>query len=74
MEASVERNFSVSMNTSSSAPFQEERLGLCLYPGGRGVYMEKLNGDARPIFVGLKFGQILFLGAGVSETGPIFLG
>ena len=32
MEASGEGNFSVSMNTSSSAPFQEERLGL--YPGG----------------------------------------
>ena len=32
MEASGEGNFSVSMNTSSSAPFQEERLGL--YPEG----------------------------------------
>ena len=35
-------DFSVSMNTSSSAPFQEERLGLGLYPpgGGRGeLYM-----------------------------------
>ena len=34
MEASGEGNFSVSMNTSSSAPFQEERLGLGIYPGG----------------------------------------
>ena len=34
MEASGEGNFSVSMNTSSSAPFQEERLGLGLYTGG----------------------------------------
>ena len=34
MEASGEGNFSVSMNTSSSAPFQEERQGLGLYPGG----------------------------------------
>ena len=35
-------NFSVSMNTSSSAPLQEERLDLGLYPpgGGRGeLYM-----------------------------------
>ena len=31
MEASGEGNFSVSMNTSSSAPFQEERLGVGLY-------------------------------------------
>ena len=34
MEASGEGNFSVSMNTSSSAPFQEERLGLGFYPRG----------------------------------------
>ena len=33
-KASGEGNFSVSMNTSSSAPFQVERLGLGLYPGG----------------------------------------
>ena len=34
MEALGEGDFSVSMNTSSSAPFQEERLGLGLYTGG----------------------------------------
>ena len=41
MEASGEGNFSVSMNTSSSAPFQDERLGLGLglYPGG-GVHVK----------------------------------
>ena len=33
MEASREGNFSVSMNTSLSAPFQEEELGLGFYPG-----------------------------------------
>ena len=44
-----------------SAPFQGERLGLGLYPG---VYM----GMARPILLGLKFGQILFfLGRGVEN-------
>ena len=40
-------NFSVSMNTSSSAPFQEERLGLGLYPprggGGGGVVHVKIQ-------------------------------
>ena len=42
MEASGEGNFSVSMNTSSSAPFQEERQGLGLYPGGVHVKIQML--------------------------------
>ena len=66
MEASGEGNFFVSTNTSSSAPFQEERLGLGLYPGE--CKCKNSNGDARPIFLGLKFGQILFfLGGGVEN-------
>ena len=54
MEASGEGNFSVSMNTSSSAPFQEERLGLGLYigggGGGGGCTCKNSNGDAHQIF------------------------
>ena len=74
MEAAGERNFSVSMTTSSSAPFQEERLGLCLsYPGGGGVH-GKLKRGCSSNFWGLKFWQILFSWAWMSETGPIFLG
>ena len=37
-----------SMNTSSSPPFQEERLILGLYPGG--VHVKIQRGMARPIF------------------------
>ena len=48
MEASGEGNFSVSMNTSSSAPFQEERLGLGLYP--RGVHVKIQMGMLVQIF------------------------
>ena len=44
-------NFSVSMNMSSSAPFQEERSGLGLYPpGGGSCTCKNSDGDARPIF------------------------
>ena len=39
IEASCEGNFSASMNTCSSAPFQEERLGLYTGGGGGGGYM-----------------------------------
>ena len=60
MEASGEGNFSVSMNTSSSAPFQEERLGLGLYPGGvhvniqMGMLVKFLRFEiwANPVFSG----------------------
>ena len=75
MEASGEGNFSVSMNTSSSAPFQEERLGLGLYP--EGCTCKNSNGDARQFLFGLKFGQILLFflgGGGVLKTGTILLG
>ena len=43
METSSEGNFSVSMNTSLSAPFQEERLGLGLYQGGGGGVNVKIQ-------------------------------
>ena len=52
METSGEGNFSVSMNTSSSAPFQEERLGLGLYVGD--CTCKNSNRDARPVFLGFK--------------------
>ena len=71
MEASSEGNFSVSMNTSSSAPFREERLGL--YTGGGGVHV-KIQMGMLIKFSGLKFGQILFsfLRGLVSKTGAVF--
>ena len=50
MEASGEGNFSASMNTSSIAPFQEERLGLGLYTGGGGCICKNSNGGAHQIF------------------------
>ena len=37
------------VNTFSSAPFQEERLGLGLYPGEEGCTCKNSKGDARPI-------------------------
>ena len=43
MEASGEGNFSVSMNTSSSAPFQEESLGLYTRGGGGGGVHVKIQ-------------------------------
>ena len=75
MEASGEGNSSLSMNTSSSAPFQEEKLGLGLYHGT----CNNSNGDAHPFCLGLKFRQILLFfwgggGGGVLKTGTIFLG
>ena len=58
------------MNTSSSAPVKEERLGLGLYPVGVGGGGWRCSSN----FFGFEFGQILFffLG-GVSKTGA-FLG
>ena len=57
-----ESNFSVSMNTPSSAPVKEERLGLGLYPVGVG------GGDAHLIFLGLNLGKSCFFSWGVSKT------
>ena len=73
MEASGEGNFSVIMNTSSSALFQEEKLGLGLYPRGD-VHVTIQMGMLVHFFLGLKFRQILlyFLGGGVSKAGAIF--
>ena len=49
------------VKASSSAPFQEERLGQGLYPGGCNVTIQM---GMLVQFLGLKFGQILlfFLG------------
>ena len=58
MEASGEGNFSVSMNMSSSAPFQEEKLGLGLYQGAGGVHVTVQMGMLVH-FLDLKFTQIL---------------
>ena len=52
------------VNTSSSAPFQEERLGCTC---------KNSKGDALPNFFGLKFGQIL-LGGGECQKLAHFLG
>ena len=71
MEASGEGNFSVSMNTSSRASFQEERLGLGLYTRecvhvkiqmGMLIKFFRFEIWANPVF---------FSGGLVSKTGAI---
>ena len=72
MEASSEGNFSVSMNTSLSAPFQEERLGLGLYPR-RGVTCKNSNEDARPYFWVWNLGRSwFFLEGGCRKLALLF--
>ena len=73
MEASSEGNFSVSMNTSLSAPFQEEKLGLGLYLGGGGVHVKiKMRMLVHIFGFEIWADPVSFLG--VSKTGATFLG
>ena len=65
MEASGDGNFFVKYEHVFKSLFQEERLGLGLYPGT----CKNSNGNARPIFFGLKCGQILFFSGGVGVGG-----
>ena len=64
----------VSMNTSSSAPFQEERPGLDLHWGE--VVNVKIQIRMLVLFFflggGLKFGQILSVFRGVSNLLALF--
>ena len=54
-----------------SAPFQAERLGLARpLPGG--VHSKIQTGMARPVLLGLKFGQILFFSGGGFENWRYF--
>ena len=55
---------------SSSALFQEERLGVDLCPGGSTC--KSSNGDGLSNFLGLKFGQILFFLGGVENWRYFF--
>ena len=59
------------VKASSSAPFQEERLGQGLYPGGCNVTIQM---GMLVQFLGLKFRQILlfFLGRGVEKLALMF--
>ena len=72
MEASSEGNFSVSMNTSSNAPLQEEWPGLGLYPGDVHVKIQM----GMPVqFLGFEiWANPVFFSGGVSKTGAISLG
>ena len=71
MEASGKGNFSVSVNTSSSAPFQEERLDL--YTGEGGVHVKIQMGMLIKFFrFEIWANPVFFLGALVSKTGAIF--
>ena len=72
MEASGEENFSVSMSTSSCAPFQEEKLGLGLHSGDVHVTIQM---RMLVHFFGfeIKANPVVFLGGGgVSKTRAIF--
>ena len=58
--------------SSSSAPFQEERLGLGLYAGG--CTCKNSNGDGSSNFFGFEIWANSVFSRGVSKTGVICLG
>ena len=60
------------VNTSSSAPFQEERLDQGLYPEKEGgVHVKIQKGMLVQVF-GFEICASLFLGGGGAKTGSIF--
>ena len=71
MEASDEGNFSVSMNTSSSAPFQEERLGLGVrIQMGMLIKCFRFEIWANPVWGGWCRKLALFLGYVKASSAP----
>ena len=62
------------VNKSLSEPFQEERLGLGLYPGEEGYTCKNSKGDVRPIFWVWNLGKSFLWAGGGCRKLSIFWG